>query len=206
MGRDYKNLIQGHYYHIYNRGNHFQDIFRDDQDYFNLLKRISLLLNDDSIPPRSHSKGHLRLKQLPKGSFDIVAYCLMPNHFHFLIRQNSDLPISIFMNRLFSSYVKYFNAKYNTAGSLFQDTYKAKIILDDTYLTYASAYIHNNPSHPLEYPYSSFQEYITGVRQVISGNEIILNQFDSRESYKNWVIDFKTKDIDNHIKSGEGDL
>jgi putative transposase len=114
----------------------------------------------------------------------------MPNHYHFLIRQNTDLPISNLMSRLCSSYVKYFNAKYSLVGSLFQDTFKAKVILPDNYLAYLTAYIHNNPKDPLTYPYSSYREYTTGNRHLISGEDIVLKMFDNNLSkYEKFMID-----------------
>jgi hypothetical protein len=190
MSRDYKNLIQDHYYHVYNRGHHFQNVFEDDQDYFNFLKRLKILLGLEPVVRGRHRKGNLSLRSLPPGSFDIIAYCLMSNHYHLLIRQNTDLPISNLMNRLCSSYGKYFNAKYGLVGSVFQDTFKAKVILPDNYLAYLTAYIHNNPTSPASYPYSSFQEYITGTKRLVSGEAIVLKMFgNDRQEYEKFVND-----------------
>jgi REP element-mobilizing transposase RayT len=194
MSRDYKNFRKDTYYHIYNRGNDYKDVFIDDQDYFNLYKRIKILLGLSFLTPKStHRKGNLSLKPFPADSFSIISYCFMPNHFHFLIKQNSNIPIGSFIQRLFSSYTKYFNAKYETVGNLFQDTFKAKPVLEDSYLIYLTAYIHNNPDDLLAYPYSSFIEYITGEMNLVSDDNIILEKFgNSREVYKSWVISNNT--------------
>jgi hypothetical protein len=118
----------------------------------------------------------------------------MPNHFHILIKQLSKLPVSEMIRKLNTSYVKYFNARYKRVGNLFQDTFKAKHVADDGYLAYLTAYIHNNPLEPFNYPYSSLPEYL-GWR---SGNlcvpEFILGHFQSdREQYKKFVQNYNLK-------------
>src|SRR3989344_4815697 len=98
----------------------------------------------DMIPiPNAGQRGGLWVRPIPKGSFTILAYCLMPNHFHILIRQNLKIPIGQLMIKVCTSYAKYFNHKYNRVGNIFQDTFKAKVIETDEYLSYLSAYIHN---------------------------------------------------------------
>lgn len=107
----------------------------------------------------------------------IGAYCLMPNHFHILIRQEKENGISLFMQKLSTAYVMYYNKKYKRTGSLFEGKFKSKYAGEDTYLKYLFSYIHLNPLkimdpnwklNPIEnkskqflfeYPYSSFLEY-----------------------------------------------
>jgi len=192
MPRDYKGIVKDNYYHVYNRGHNYQGIFIDSQDYFNLFKRLKILLSLSEHPGnKSHGKGNLRLQPLPKGSFDIIAYCLMPNHFHFVIKQNSNVAISTLINRLFTSYVKYFNLKYDRVGSIFQDTYKAKLVENDAYLSYLSAYIHNNPEE-INSEYSSFGEYMNPNKTGICNTKLVLNMFDNNSAlYKKFVINSK---------------
>lgn len=194
--RDYKIFHENGYYHIYNRGDNKENIFLEEQDYFNFLKRLKLTLG--IITPKmtigtgpERSRRALRIAPLPKNSFDILSYCLMPNHFHFFIRQNNDIPITKLMNRLCTSYAKYFNKKYGRTGNLFQDTFKAKTVTDDSYATYLSAYIHNNPIDPMTYLYSSFLDYL-GVRQgQICNTEFILKYFNNdSEAYKKFVLSY----------------
>jgi putative transposase len=189
MSRDYKNLVSGEYYHVYNRGHGYRNVFHDDQDYRNYIKRLSILLGFE-LGPRRHAKGNLRLTPVPAGSFDILSYCLMPNHFHILIKQNADTKISVLMNRLGTSYGKYFNTKYSLVGSVFQDTFKAKLVENDPYLSYLTAYIHNNPGD-LNYPYSSFGEYIHNTKGICN-KDLILRMFNNDPlRYKNFVIQSK---------------
>ncbi|KAA3657939.1 MAG: transposase, partial [Calditrichaeota bacterium] len=82
-------FVQGNYYHVYNRGANRDKIFREDENYLFLLKRL----------------GKFALKF----NISVIAYCLIPNHYHFLLRQNSEKSINDFMQRTFNSYTKAFN-------------------------------------------------------------------------------------------------
>lgn len=113
------------YYHVYNRGNRKQNIFLSHRDYTRFLKKTK--------------------EYKDKFGVTILCYCLMPNHFHFLLRQDTDVPLTTFMLRLGTSYAKYFNIKYEEVGSLFQDRFRAKLIETDAYLLELSRYIHRNP-------------------------------------------------------------
>lgn len=187
--RDYKILRADHCYHIYNRGNNKELIFIDDQDYFSFLKRLKVALFGASALPGFASR--IRIKSLPAGAFTILSYCLMPNHYHFLIRQNQDTTIDRLISRVCTSYAKYFNLKYKRVGNLFQDTFKAKLIDSDAYLTYLSAYIHNNPANPLDYDYSSFKDYLGLRRGQLCDKNFILRMFDNdAQKYKNFVMSF----------------
>lgn len=173
--RDYKNFYEGGYFHIYNRGNNKQPIFLDDQDYRQFLRRISIVL---SLPSSRVILGsRSRLKPLPENAFSIICYCLMPNHFHLLLRQNTKLSISRLMSKVSTSYAMYFNKKYQRVGSLFQDEFKSKVVLDDVYLKYLSAYIHNNSNNPEEYEFSSLGEYMGKVPKFVTETSSILSLF-----------------------------
>lgn len=202
MSRDYKNLVKGHYYHVYNRGHGYRNIFNDEQDYRNFLKRLTILLGIDPYVKPGNYKGNLRLTPLPRGSLDVLAYCLMPNHYHILIRQNTELRISVLMNRLATSYCKYLNTKNSTVGSVFQDTFKAIPVENDGYLAYLTAYIHNNPDD-LNYPYSSFGEYM-GNRGICT-KDLILGMFsNSSDQYRDFVL--SSKDLANKLVEDKGNL
>ncbi len=181
--RDYKFFRPGHYYHIYNRGDNREQIFNDEADYLNFIKRMKMV---QGLMPIINSG--LRIRPVPQGSFTIICFCLMPNHFHFLIRQNTDLPIGELMNKVSTSYAKYFNAKYKRIGNLFQDTFKAKLVDNDSYLTYVTAYIHNNPADPFNYLYSSLPEFLGTRNGKLCEPEFVLNYFKrNREEYKKFV-------------------
>lgn len=197
--RDYKSFRSNNYYHIYNRGNNKEDIFKEECDYLNFLKRLTMSLGVNDQLAQSFQRGSLvlsekrplRINPLPTNAFTILAYCLMPNHFHLLIKQNSDLGIDRLMAKVCSSYAWYFNKKYSRVGNVFQDHFKAKLVENDTYLTYLSAYIHNNPSNPVAYPFSSLPTYIGLNNNKLCDTSIILKYFkNSRNKYKTFVSNF----------------
>lgn len=168
------------YYHVYNRGTRKQKIFIQKRDYSRFLERLK--------------------EYKDKFEINILTYCLMPNHFHFLLRQDSDKPINLFMLRLGTSYAKYFNIKYDQVGSLFQGRFKAKPVETDEYLLQLSRYIHRNPlSTPgVElglFPWSSYSAYIKGKKDDIVDPSYILGYFlnnNSSSDYKKFTeYDFK---------------
>lgn len=112
-------------YHIYNRGNRKSEIFNDQKDYLRFLKRLHEYKEQYNI--------------------SILCYCLMPNHFHLLLRSSNSSSITGFMLRLSTSYAKYFNIKYGLVGRIFQERFRAKIVDTDEYLLHLSRYIHLNP-------------------------------------------------------------
>ena len=133
----------GEFYHIYNRGTEKRNIFVSKNDY----RRFILLLYHCN----NTSNVILRLdKQLGPNSreeilVDICAYCLMPNHFHLLIREKTEGGISRFMQKLATGYTMYFNKRHDRNGVLFQGKFKATHVDKDEYLKYLVAYIHLNP-------------------------------------------------------------
>jgi putative transposase len=191
--RDYKIFRIGRYYHIFNRGNNKQKIFFDEQDYFQFLRRFKIVLG--TIPP-----GNLRIQSLPPKLFTILSYCLMPNHFHMLIKQETIVGVDRLMLKLCTSYAIYFNKKYQRVGNVFQDTFKAKLVDDDEYARHLIAYIHHNPDN-LDYPYSSHEEILGSRAENICDREYVLSWFgDSLAEYKKFVESYGENDkniIDN---------
>lgn len=182
--RDYKTFRANQFWHVYNRGNNKQRIMLDVQDFLNLIKRFKIvlgLLKDNS----------LRIKPLPKDSFSVATYMLMPNHFHFIIRQNGEIQIGKLISKICNSYAKYYNNKYSHVGNVFQDIFKAKLIDSDKYLMYLSAYIHNNVHDSLDYPFSSFPDIVGTRNDNLCDKSIILSLFDNDpEKYKKFVLGF----------------
>ena len=188
--RDNKVFSKDSYYHIYNRGNNKQVIFPERNDYLNFIVRAARVLNMKTVDltPKSF------IRPLPPKSFDVMTYGFMSNHYHFIIQQNSTIPVDRFISKLCTSYSEYFNKKYKHIGHLFQGRFKAKLIDSDEYLMYLSAYIHNNPINPLTYEFSSFQE-ILGMREQILASKKILEWFDNDpEKYKKFVLNFNFRD------------
>ena len=107
----------------------------------------------------------------------------MPNHFHLLVRQNTDLPITQLILKICTGYSKYFNKKYDRVGVVFQDRFKAVRIKKNNQLLWVSYYIHKNPvdsklvKYPEHYKWSSFSEYKNLVFEPICKKDIITKQF-----------------------------
>jgi putative transposase len=172
------------YYHVYNRGNRKQNIFAQDRDFEHFLEKIIVYKK--------------------KFKINIDSYCLMPNHFHFIIKQSIQGSISRFISDLCNSHSRYFNTKYETVGSLFQGRFKAKWVDKDEYLIHLSRYIHLNPidlfmfqnkniivNQLLSYKWSSLRAFVFGEKNEIVNPEVILQYFNSKsqkEDYKDFVV------------------
>ena len=152
-----KKYIENSYYHIYNRGVEKRTIFEDSQDYAVFLSYLKNYLMPKDInylqKQLSESTDYARkdkiLKLIRLNNFadeiKLMAYCLMPNHFHLIVKQSSANSIDNFINSLNTRYVMYFNKKNKRVGPLFQGVYKAVLIESDEQLIQLSAYIHRNP-------------------------------------------------------------
>ena len=153
-----KVYVEKGYYHLYNRGVEKRNVFEDVQDYEVFLSYLKTYLTPKDTnelqehladPAKNWVEKNKIIKLLRLNNFEqeinLLAYCLMPNHFHLLVKQNSLYSIDKFINSLNTRYVMYFNKKYKRIGPLFQGVYKAAQITTDEQLTYLSAYIHRNP-------------------------------------------------------------
>lgn len=155
------------------------------------LSKFLQLSNDD------RNKILLNLNKENQKLVEIICFCLMPNHFHLLLKQVADKGISRFLSKLQNSYTRYFNTKNERVGPLFLDQFKAVIIRTEEQLLHVSRYIHLNPltSYVVKdfdslrkYPWSSLEEYLTGNIKICSP-EIILNYFKKKKSYEKFVQD-----------------
>src|SRR3989344_8907196 len=148
-----KTYVKNGYYHIYNRGVEKRTIFEEDFDY-----KVFLNYLKEYLEPVNETKKRKTIFTLKGGSFqgvphqpknyfqriELIAFCLMPNHFHLLIKQNDQKVIEHFMRSLATRYSMYFNKKYKRVGKLFQGHYKAVLVSDDRQLLHLSRYIHLN--------------------------------------------------------------
>ena len=138
----------GEFYHIYSRGTEKRKIFLSSKDYERFLALIYLCNNTKVIHLSDHPKANLNdLFNLERADqlVDIGAYCLMPNHFHILIKERKENGISIFLHKMLTAYTMYFNKKYERTGALFQSRFQATHADKDNYLKYLFSYIHLNP-------------------------------------------------------------
>ena len=150
-----KQYLENGYYHIYNRGVEKRLIFLDQQDYLvilNYLKEYLLPKDEKSLreqlsnPTTTYREKDKILRILRLNNFadeiTLLAYCLMPNHFHFFVKQKSAQSIDSFMQSLGTRYAMYFNRKCKRVGSLFQAVYKAVLVTHEEQFVYLSKYIH----------------------------------------------------------------
>lgn len=200
-----KSYLSNGIYHIYNRGINKDLIFKNEQDY----KVFLTYLKEYLTPNENSEKFKVRNLQNYFGEIQLLAFCLMPNHIHLLIKQGDKNSIKKFTKSLFTRYSMYFNKKYKREGPLFQGKYKATNIINRDYLLDVSRYIHRNPikisKNIIEY-YSSYAYYLGLVELSWVNKDIVLDYFNDSsfmitnniDSYKFFVEDFKykTEDID----------
>ncbi len=187
-------FVTGEYYHIYNRGVDKRKIFLTFGHYRRFLTSMKTILNTGSATPRLVSNQGLALKL----KVEIIAYCLMPNHYHFLFRQIQDNGLTEFMHNLNTSYTMYFNLNQKRSGRLFEYTFKAKYIGSNELFLHIARYIHLNPviAHLVEdvelWPWSSYLSTIGVRNDDICRSQKILDFFHNqnpRENYKQFIAD-----------------
>lgn len=184
------------YYHIFNRGVEKRNIFLDSQDYKIFLYYLFIYLSPLEKVFSKYSNHPLRLqsKNLYK-EVELIAYCLMPNHFHLLVKQNTINGVSKLMKQLANAYTMYFNNKYKRVGGLMQGRFKAVRVKTDEQLVHVSRYIHLNPliaksTDSLDkYDWSSFKNYLGCSSGIDCKKEIILSQSSLPNDYKKFVMD-----------------
>jgi putative transposase len=200
-----KIYVENGYYHIYNRGIEKKEIFKNEDDCRIFLHYISLYLSPvDEIlklyPDNVRIRRFISLNLSQE--VDLLSFALMPNHFHFLVKQKNKDGIIKFTRRLMTSYAMYFNKKYDRVGTLFQGRYKAVNVDRDEYLLHLSRYIHLNPADinsNLDFNKYSSYSYFIGLKNAswIKPKEILdyfsLKSDDLKSSsYKNFVEDYMT--------------
>lgn len=201
--RDYKQFAPGEIFHLYNRGVGKMNIYRDKEDYGFFLLRLKESLFPDLVDRSKLSKLERKRKILPPNSFDLICYCLMPNHFHLLIKQRTDLPISKLISKVCTSYSLYFNKKYDRVGALYQDQFKSVLISGNEQLLWTSLYIHKNPleaglvSDLDHYMWNSYMDYADLRDGILCNKEILLDQYHSPYEYLRQIKykDFEKKSM-----------
>ena len=157
------DLYYNQYYHLYNRSNNKEVVFRSHDNYLYFLTKYREAFRD---------------------SLETIAYCLMPTHFHFLVRVTTadKLGLQNSLGKLLSSYTRAVNKRYHRHGSLFQPHSKSKLVDSEKYLLTLTAYIHQNPirskltQRQEEWIYSSYQDYI-GIRKGTLPNKAIIFEY-----------------------------
>lgn len=169
-----ETLLPANYYHIYNRAVGDEKLFRTKKDYFYFQEKLKRYINP---------------------LVDIYSYCLLPNHFHLLVRtketatpssknEGSNLLITeekfrLAFKNLFISYSKSFNKVHKRMGRLFMQPYKRILVEDESYLLGLICYIHRNPIHHgyvedyKQWEYSSFNNFFDDTQPFIAKNEVL---------------------------------
>lgn len=193
----------GEHYHIFNRGVGKQVIYHDSSDYFRFLFLILYLQSPLTFPQVGravkefvkHSVLDSLEEVVKERTVELVSFCIMPNHFHLIVKEVEDGGISAYMQRVLNAYSKHYNTKYQKSGHVFQGPYRAVHVESNEQLLYLSAYVHRNPrelpawfNKEDEYPWSSYSDLIAENRW---GNllvpQILLEQFKNKEGYQKFV-------------------
>ena len=162
----------GGYYHLYNRGNDHQNIFFERENYLYFLRQMRKYFKTDVV--------------------DIVAYCLMPNHYHLLIFLKG-AGLAKLMQPFLLSYTKAINERYSRVGALFQGRFKAIQVDKEEYLLQLSRYIHLNPvaaglvKRPADWEFSSYRDFIGARNGTLAKPDVVLSYFPSRDEYRKFV-------------------
>lgn len=236
-----ENFVEGEFYHLYNRGNSKQNIFLDNQDRNRFVKMLYLANSRKGI----NFKDDIVKKKINAWDFDrgepivsIGAWVLMPNHFHILITISSPKSdfelkqklkknaISTFMQKIFTSYSKYFNTKYKRTGGLFETNFKSSYVDTDKYSKYIFSYIHLNPVKLVDsgwkengirniekvkkflenYEWSSYQDYLGKKREQnkILSKKDFPKYFADPKIFKNEIFEWLSFNPDISPKSDFG--
>ena len=214
-------FVAGEYFHLVNRGNLKCAIFKDDKDRARFLFYLLYFQSTKSINNIGfHIKNFLQTNKfgisdqetkeiISKRLVKVIAFSLMPNHFHILVQSTIDNGVSTYMQKVLNGYTKYFNAKYQQSGHLFQGPFRAVHIKDNEQLLYTSAYIHLNPREigqtekETKYRWSSFSDFVGQNRwgQLLDPSIILEQMMENKDDYKTWVEtsgakEFKDDELD----------
>lgn len=213
-------LINGQYYHIYNRSIAKFIIFNSAEDYYRMIDIIKLYCYADFNYKYSR---YIELEPLIQKNIlnsiistnnvliEIVAYCLMPTHFHLILKQIVDDGISKYIARMLNSYSRYFNSKLQRTGPLWAGKFKNVLVSNDEQLLHLTRYIHLNPvsinlvDKCESWPNSSYSEYASGQEEICSYQNLfnfMPNQYKKfvkdRREYQREISRIKNILIDNY--------
>ena len=171
-----EDFVKGHFYHIYNRGVNKSTIFFNSANYEYCLSLIK--------------------KYQARYGITVIAYCLMPNHYHLLVRQDGEIPVYRFINSIFNSYVQAVNRQRNRKGTLFEGRYQYVHVDREEYLIHLCRYIHINPvkanlvSGPADWEYSNYREWINLRKRDLKDENFINDFFHSPQEYWAFCEDY----------------
>lgn len=199
-------LVRGEAYHVYNRGIDHRPTYTDKREFDRAIETIKFYRLPHS-PVRlsvflawAKERRERLVKELEERKerlVDILSYSLMPNHFHFLLRQKRENGIAKFMSNFQNSYTRYFNTRHRRTGPLFLDQFKAIRIETEEQLLHVSRYIHLNPYSSFvvktfeelkKYPWSSLSQYL-GSQSRFCQTEIVKSYFKTKTAFEKFIFD-----------------
>lgn len=193
------------YYHVFNRGIERRSVFLNKREYTRAVDLLTFY-QYNTIPVRysrfielpAEKQQYYNDEMVASGkSVQVVAYCLMPNHFHFLLRQSRAKGIATYVSNIQNAYTKYFNTKHERVGPLFQGVFKAVYVETDEQLLHLTRYIHLNPvasslimKEQLDtYSWSSYPTYLGEVGNSLIDTVTIKVILSLVPKYKDFVLD-----------------
>jgi len=187
--------VRGQFYHFYNRGAHRLSLFREPDNYVFVLRKV---------------KGYCRELGLAP-----IAYCLMPNHYHLLVRQDGEEPARLLSQRVFNSYSKAYNTRYAHSGTLFEGSYKVKLVGQERYLEHLCRYIHANPvihgvvDAVADWPYSNYLEWVGERAGTLVDRQFVDARFPDPAAYRGYVAEYLAERrlpeaLERYLRSWEG--
>ncbi len=199
------------FYHLYSRGVEKRPIFNDIEDKKRFIRLLYLCNGKNPVVYREVKGRSLNEIDVGDKLVAVGAYCLMPNHFHFLVKEIEEGGIVKFMGKLLTAYSSYFNKKYERTGALFGSQFKSTHLDNDPYLKYIYSYIHLNPLKIFDskwkekdlnqsdienflnhYTFSSWHDYAGKDRKegIILNKNVFPGYFDDSTSFKSNLLDW----------------
>jgi putative transposase len=195
-------LVEGQVYHVFTRSIAGYKIFNDSIEYERMQDLIQYY---QSSKPVVKFSRFLKLPKDLKNSLgndqeiknaklvEIISYCLMPTHLHFVLKQIRENGISVYMNRMLNSYTRYFNIKHGRKGPLWEARFKSVLTETDQQLLHLTRYVHLNPAtakiveNPVEWSFSSYREYLDpGTSDICTYQDVLMI---NPNTYKEFVED-----------------
>ena len=184
-----KEYVPESYYHIYNRGVNKNNIFLDQKDRVVFLGLIKRYLSN-----KAEKKPNRQAYPNYHQDIELLAFCLMNNHFHFFVFQESSTAITDFMKSLSVAYSMYFNKRYNRVGAVFQQRYRAVRIVSDSQLLHVSRYIHMNPQNYESYKWSSLPYFLNQKKADWIQPDKVLELFDKNNAdYMEFLREYENR-------------
>lgn len=169
---------------MYNRGVNKQPIFFEESDFNLFIGLLDRYILGKSLDFDSNAKSY-------EGRVSLLAFCLLENHIHLVVRQKDEKALTDFMHSLMTSYTMRINNKYQRTGHLFQGIYKARLITTDADLINISKYVHfnagENSREVLFYPYSSIRKYTGSSDEYSFVDTDVLSGLVSKDQYRSFL-------------------